>query len=172
MQNDNSLSRLRWLIACALLVFGLPLLAIDRVIGLYGFSPQIDPPETRSGAATSSFRSYINSGDAFTVGVDRLIVQYYDANNIQEIFSAGLINGEWYAFATGNVGRFASDVIRTGGGGGSCSGYPTTLVETGYWANYQVCMNGSCSEGSTWVHAGYVLVAEPVFEDACVGYII
>lgn len=162
----------RVLVGCLLMIAAIPLIAVDRIIAIYGVDPRTDPPSTRELVATPAFRSYINSGGTFTIGVDRLLIQYYDAGNIQEIFDVSLINGQWYVSASGYIGRWASPQLQIGGGGGPCGGYPTTIIEQGYWSSWTVCLNGSCSSGSTWIHEGFRVYPEAVYEEACYGYIV
>ena len=128
--------------------------------------PDTETTWTRYNAARNALTAHINGGGTVVEG-DRLFAQY--PSGIQEKLTLNFVGGQAVISVTGIFGRFSFQQAQTGSGGMCPSGGGGTwAVETGYWANWTVCSNGSCSAGSTWMSGGLIIIqADTMSMEGC-----
>ena len=162
----------RFLVALAELGLGLfTQIALAKPIVLYSppnITTQTHDQTFRDLQAGILFSDYINGGGTYNSGTDQVFVRY--ANNIQQEFTVAFENGQ-YVLSGGTMGWWAIPTwvdFYSPSFGGACTGAAPTLQETGYWVSYEVCINGSCNQGVTWIHTGWRVYPEAI-QNECEG---
>lgn len=125
----------------------------------------------RADAIWGVYNTYLANGQAPYAAGDEVFAWY--ESGVSEKVNVQYVNGLMGFFPSGTYGRWKSPNMQQAGWGGGCGGGGGggSVVETGYWSSYEVCTSAatSCTPGSDWIHTGYKVYPEEVYQEGCPG---